>query len=48
MSTHQKHMALMMVIFGVLATLNVLVVTTGNADVIYGPLTEWLKPIFLS
>ena len=47
MSTHQKNLALMTVMFTTLVTLNFFAVITGNADVIYEPLTEWLKPIML-
>ncbi len=47
MSSHQKHLTLMTVMFTVLVSLNFFAVITGKADAVYGPLTEWLKPIIL-
>ena len=48
MSSHDKNIFLMMVMFTGLVTLNFFAVITGTADVIYEPVTEWLKPLLLA
>ena len=47
MSSHDKNTFLMMVMFTGLVVLNFFAVITGNADALYEPVTDWLRPILL-